>query len=137
MALSFLLNGNLVAVWVCFVPVIGIKLIWQKKWKELGQCVLFFGGGFAAVTAVVLLVLCLLYTSTDCPIGGAASYIRDGENGLLVPVKDAEKMAEAMKRIAGDPKLAARLSHNAAKLREECPVDKVADRLLEIAGIRK
>ena len=25
----------------------------------------------------------------------------------------------------------------AAKLREECPVDKVADRLLEIAGIRK
>ena len=57
MALSFLLNGNLVAVWVCFVPVTGIKLIWQKKWKELGQCVLCFGGGFAAVTAVVLLVL--------------------------------------------------------------------------------
>ena len=57
MGLSFLLNGNLVAVWGCFVPVIGIKLIWQKKWKELGQCVLCFGGGFAAVVAVVLLVL--------------------------------------------------------------------------------
>ena len=86
---------------------------------------------------VEALAMGLPVIATDCPIGGAASYIRDGENGLLVPVKDAEKMAEAMKRIAGDPKLAARLSHNAAKLREECPVDKVADRLLEIAGIRK
>ena len=49
MGLSFLLNGNLVAVWVCFVPVIGIKLIWQKKvegagtvrsllWRRLGCC---------------------------------------------------------------------------------------------------
>lgn len=57
MGLSFLLNGNLVAVWLCFVPVIGIKLIWQKKWKELGQCILYFGSGFVAVVVTVLLVL--------------------------------------------------------------------------------
>lgn len=74
--------------------------------------------------------------ATDCPIGGAASYIRDGENGLLVPVGDVDRMAEAMMRIAGDPELAGRLSENARKLREECPIEKVADRLLEIAGIK-
>lgn len=85
---------------------------------------------------VEALAMGLPVIATDCPIGGAASYIHDGENGLLVPIKDAEKMAEAMKRLAGEPGLAAKLSENARRLRDECPVDKVADRLLEIAGIK-
>ena len=37
--------------------------------------------------------------STDCPSGGPRELIRDGENGLLVPVNDAGRMADAMQRI--------------------------------------
>lgn len=34
--------------------------------------------------------------STDCPCGGPAELIGQGENGLLVPVGDSKKLAEAM-----------------------------------------
>lgn len=74
--------------------------------------------------------------ATDCPIGGAAAYIRDGENGVLVPVGDSKKMAEAMIKIASNPEFAKNISINCRKIREECPVDVIADRLLEIAGIK-
>jgi glycosyltransferase involved in cell wall biosynthesis len=86
---------------------------------------------------VEALAMGLPVIATNCPIGGAASYIQDGKNGLLVPVGDAAALEKAMEKIAGNEALARKLSDNARKLREECPVDKVADRLLEIAGIRK
>ena len=73
--------------------------------------------------------------ATNCPIGGAATYIRNGENGLLVPVNDAKEMVAAMKKIASNSLLAKRLSDNSRKIREEYPARVIADRLLEIAGI--
>lgn len=72
--------------------------------------------------------------ATDCPIGGSATYIRDGENGLLVPVGDRDRLAQAMLRLASDPKLAARICANGAKIREQYPVWVIADQLLEAAG---
>lgn len=36
---------------------------------------------------------------TDCPIGGAKMVIRDGKNGLLIPVNDVEKCAKSLKKI--------------------------------------
>lgn len=42
--------------------------------------------------------------ATDCPVG-PREIIRNEENGLLVPMKDPEKMAEAMKKIVEDPAL--------------------------------
>ena len=53
---------------------------------------------------------------TDCPVGGAAMMIDDGENGLLVPVGDSIALAEAMGRVADDPQLAQRLSKQARKV---------------------
>jgi glycosyltransferase involved in cell wall biosynthesis len=41
---------------------------------------------------------------------GPAALIRDGETGLLVPVDDATALAAAMRRVAGDAELAARLA---------------------------
>jgi glycosyltransferase involved in cell wall biosynthesis len=41
--------------------------------------------------------------------GGSAEYLRDGENCLLVPAGDAEALAAAVRRLAGDPALRARL----------------------------
>ena len=55
--------------------------------------------------------------ATDCPMG-PAELIRDGENGLLVPVSDTEAMARAMARIADDPAFARRLGAAAAKIRQ-------------------
>lgn len=73
--------------------------------------------------------------ATDCPVGGCRTYIQDGDNGLLVPVGDAVKMAEAMRRLASDPELAQRLSVQAEKVREAYSMDKIADQMLEAAGV--
>lgn len=75
--------------------------------------------------------------STDCPIGGSRTHIIDGENGLLVPMKDAAALANAMKRVAGDEKLSEKLSKNAIKIRQECTIEKIADKFLKAAGIDK
>ncbi len=42
-------------------------------------------------------------------VGGVSEVVRDGENGLLVPPGDAEALAGAVRRLAGDSELAARL----------------------------
>lgn len=55
--------------------------------------------------------------STDCPMG-PSELIKNGENGILVPVDDDIMMAEAMKRILLDTNLAKRLSDNAIKINE-------------------
>jgi glycosyltransferase involved in cell wall biosynthesis len=41
--------------------------------------------------------------------GGSAEYLRDGENALLVAPGDADALAAAVRRLAGDPGLRARL----------------------------
>lgn len=56
--------------------------------------------------------------STDCPCGGPATMIRDGENGLLVPIMDENAMAEAICKLIEDKELAERLGKNAAKIAE-------------------
>ena len=53
---------------------------------------------------------------TDCDFG-PAELIRDGENGLLVPVDDVTAIAAAMGRIADEPALAERLSQGALEIR--------------------
>ena len=63
--------------------------------------------------------------STDCPCGGPATIIRDGENGLLVPVGDADAMAEAFRKILGNTSFEEKLRKNAAKLGQELAPEKV------------
>ncbi len=43
---------------------------------------------------------------------GPSWLISEEENGLLVPIDDAEAMAAALQRLIDDPELAARLAHN-------------------------
>ncbi len=47
--------------------------------------------------------------STDCPCGGPQMLIRNGENGLLVPVGDVEAMTSAMDQLLSEPQLAEKL----------------------------
>lgn len=72
---------------------------------------------------------------TDCPIGGARSYIEHGKNGLLIPVGDKGALTEAMIRIAADASFADKLSENAAKVRDKYSVNSIAASFLEEAGV--
>lgn len=71
--------------------------------------------------------------ATDCPIGGSKMYIKDGINGLLVPVGDAQALAAAMDRLAGDAAFARQLGAEAAKVKENLAVSRIADRFLTLS----
>jgi glycosyltransferase involved in cell wall biosynthesis len=43
------------------------------------------------------------------PVGGTPELVVDGETGLLVPPRDPEALADALRRLLGDPDLARRL----------------------------
>ena len=61
---------------------------------------------------------------TDCDFG-PAELIRDGENGLLVPVDDIPAIAAAMGRIADDPALGEKLSRGALEIRRSHARDSI------------
>jgi len=44
--------------------------------------------------------------STDCPCGGPNFLIQNGENGMLIPVGDVDKLAETMEQLLQDRELA-------------------------------
>ena len=69
---------------------------------------------------------------TDCPAGGARAVIKDHENGLLVPVGDADALYRAMKEVIENSELAEKLSRNGVKIRETQSVDKIVDQWLEV-----
>ncbi len=68
---------------------------------------------------------------TDCLGGGAREMITDGENGLLVPMKDANALTQAMYRMADDKEFAEKCSENASKIRETHKADAIARKWLE------
>ena len=69
---------------------------------------------------------------TDCPAGGARAVIKDGENGLLVPVNDVIALSDAMKRVASDAVFAEKLSKNATNIRKKQSVEKIIDKWMAI-----
>lgn len=56
--------------------------------------------------------------STDCPCGGPATVMTDGIDGLLVPVGDADAMADGICRLLEDKELAKRLGTNARRIED-------------------
>lgn len=77
--------------------------------------------------AIGLPVVC-----TDCPIGGARATITDGENGLLVPIKDHNALYQAMRRLIEEPGLAEKLSYHAAMLRNHLQLNKIAEMWMKL-----
>ena len=78
----------------------------------------------ALMEAMALGLLCI---STNCPIGGSAMCINNGENGLLVPTKDAAAMQAAMERLAGDQAAAFKIRENAIKIRDTFAEEKIVE----------
>lgn len=56
---------------------------------------------------------------TDCPPGGAAEYITDGENGMLVPVADTEGFKKKLCILADNDHLCRKLSRRAVLVRNK------------------
>ena len=70
----------------------------------------------ALMEALALGIPCI---STDCPCGGPRMLMEGKENGILVPVGNSGKMAEAMRTILKDENLWFKYSKNAYKITEE------------------
>ncbi|HET6403040.1 MAG TPA: glycosyltransferase family 4 protein [Candidatus Thermoplasmatota archaeon] len=64
-------------------------------------------------------------------IGGIPSFVRDGDNGLLVPAGEPEALAQALERLLADPGLASRLG---ARGRERVLKEHRWDALAEKTG---
>lgn len=65
-------------------------------------------------------------------VGGLVDVVRQGENGLLVPPADPEKLADAIDEIFQDPSLLERLSTGSARSREALSWDRIARTLNEV-----
>ena len=69
---------------------------------------------------------------TDCPVGGARMFIKNGENGFLFPVGDYVTLAEKMKLLAENEKICENFSNNSIRIRNELNLDKIVSRWEEI-----
>jgi glycosyltransferase involved in cell wall biosynthesis len=68
-------------------------------------------------------------------VGGLPEVVTEGENGLLIPPRDAEALAGALARLLTDPALAQRLGTNArARVRENFSLDRLGREINEIYG---
>ena len=62
---------------------------------------------------------------------GFASVVDDGVQGLLVPPRDDEALAGALKRLLDDPGLRQRIAAEGARKSQEYGVERVATRVLQ------
>ena len=66
-------------------------------------------------------------------VGGTPEVVTDGDNGLLIPPRDAAALAEALERLLADPAWAQRLGANArAHVREHYSLDRLGREINEI-----
>ena len=60
-------------------------------------------------------------------------FIQNGENGLLVPVKDKDALRKAMEQMAADSAAAAAMGEKAQEIRNRIRLDAVTDQWLLFA----
>lgn len=68
---------------------------------------------------------------TDCPIGGARMMIKNGENGILVPVGGVEEMAQAMKKLIEDEGLRKKISQRALQVRNTNSIESIIQKWMQ------
>ena len=69
---------------------------------------------------------------TDCPCGGARTFIESYTNGILTKVGDTEEFANALCRMADDEKLREKVSNNSVKIREILDVETICSKWQEL-----
>lgn len=90
----------------------------------------FEGMSNALMEALAMGLPCV---STDHPIGGAKALITSGKNGILVPVDQADQLAEAMIRLIESPDLAQSLGAEAYGIRDKLRIENIADQWITYA----
>ena len=88
----------------------------------------FEGMPNALMEAMALGIPCI---STDCPCGGPAELIKNGKNGLLIPVRDVEALVKAMKSFLSDNKFAESLGCEASLIKETHSADLICKMWLD------
>jgi glycosyltransferase involved in cell wall biosynthesis len=102
---------------------------------DFGSCILnaslfvlssnFEGMPNALMEAMALGLPCI---STDCPSGGPKYLINDRVNGLLVPLGDSGRLAEAMDVVLSNEELAYRIGNNARRITETLRSDSIYEK---------
>jgi glycosyltransferase involved in cell wall biosynthesis len=69
--------------------------------------------------------------TTDWP--GCRDLVADGENGILVPIKDPRALADALEKLARDPSLRAEMGRNGrARVERDFAVETITRKTLEL-----
>lgn len=70
--------------------------------------------------------------ATDCPIGGAKTVIKNGENGILTPIGNEKKMADAIVHVLESADERKKLSYAAQKVRVDMSIQKICDEWIKL-----
>lgn len=76
-------------------------------------------------TLIEAMALGIPCVSTDCPCGGPAELIENGENGYLIEPGNWKKLQEILQKLLDDPDLAGKVGRNAAKIQEKLNPDTI------------
>lgn len=78
----------------------------DRKIQELARASIFASPAYAEGLPMAMLeAMSAGKAVVVTPVGGIPEVIKDGENGLLVPIKNAEALAQALKRLLENPTL--------------------------------
>ena len=72
--------------------------------------------------AVGIPVIC-----TDCPAGGARTYIQNEENGFLIPVRDEGKLCDRLEQLCGNRELQFKFSEREKKIRNQLSMSHIGN----------
>ena len=89
--------------------------------KELPKCAVYaFSSDWEGLPNALLeaMALGMPIVATDCPCGGPATVMTDGKDGLLVPIKNADAMAEGLLKLVENEEFAEELGRNARSIKE-------------------
>ena len=110
---------------------VGERFRWLGYIAEVGEVIAAadFGvlpSAFEGLPAAILETTAMGRTVIATPVGGVPEIVRDGENGLLVPVGDARALAAAIERLATDACLRVRLAARAREtVRRDFSIEKM------------
>lgn len=72
--------------------------------------------------------------STDCPCGGPRMLIKHGQNGLLVPVANQERLTDAMCYMVEHPEIALEMGRCAEEIRVKAEAKQIASEWEKLIG---
>lgn len=96
-----------------------------EKIKKTGVFVLSSDTEGSPNALIEAMLLGIPVISTDCPSGGPSELIRDGVNGLLIPVGDVAVLQDNLQKLINNLQLQKQLSQNSLKTRDIYSREKV------------